>query len=92
MQPPAVSIIRHWPDMCRDMEEEQVHAAVSYETHDGRHIYGPTVPSFNDPEHLVSRKGPFVAPAQVRRKFYRMLLRQVAKIGLTVEYGSAVHS
>ena len=92
IQPPAVSIIRHWPDMCRDMEEEQVHAAVSYETHDGRHIYGPTVPSFNDPEHLASRKGPFVAPAQVRRKFYRMLLRQVAKIGLTVEYGSAVHS
>ncbi|KAL4950058.1 hypothetical protein BDW69DRAFT_202418 [Aspergillus filifer] len=92
MQPPAVSIIRHWPDMVHDMESEQVHAVVSYGTHDGRHIYGPTVPSFNDPEHLASRKGPFVAPAQVRRKFYRMLLRQVARIGLRVEYGHTVKS
>ncbi|KAL4987679.1 hypothetical protein BDW68DRAFT_197223 [Aspergillus falconensis] len=92
MQPPAVSIIRHWPDMLHDMEAEQVHAVVSYETHDGRHIYGPTVPSFNDPEHLATRKGPFVGPAQVRRKFYRMLLRQVARCGLCVEYGKTVKS
>ncbi|KAL6232651.1 hypothetical protein BDW75DRAFT_232613 [Aspergillus navahoensis] len=82
MQPPAVSIIRHWPDMLHDMEAEQVHVVVSYETHDGRHIYGPTVPFFNDPKHLATRKCPFVAPAQVRRKFYRMLLRQVARCGL----------
>ncbi|KAL4776687.1 hypothetical protein BDW60DRAFT_222932 [Aspergillus nidulans var. acristatus] len=92
MQPSAVSIIRHWPDMLHDMKAEQVHAVVSYETHDGRHIYGPTVPSFNDPEHLETRKGPFVAPAQVRRKFYRMLLRQVARCGLRVEYGMTVKS
>ncbi|KAB8068439.1 hypothetical protein BDV29DRAFT_199418 [Aspergillus leporis] len=90
MQPSAVSIIRHWPDMWRDMEEEQVNAAVSYETHTGKHIFGPSVPSFNDPEHLAERQGPFVAPAQVRRKFFRMLLRQVAKLGLKVDYGMAV--
>lgn len=90
MQPSAVSIIRHWPDMWQDMEEDQVNAAVSYETHTGRHIYGPSVPSFNDPEHLRNRQGPFVAPAQIRRKFFRMLLRQVAKLGLKVDYGKPV--
>ncbi|KKK15177.1 hypothetical protein P175DRAFT_0539870 [Aspergillus ochraceoroseus IBT 24754] len=91
MQPSAISVIRHWPDMCRDMEEDQVNASVSYETHDGRHIYGPTVPSFNDPEHIATRQGsPYVAPAQIRRKFYRMLLRQVARLGFRVEYGKPV--
>lgn len=90
MQPSAVSIIRHWPDMCRDMEEEQVNAAVSYEMHSGEHIYGPSVPSFNDPEHVADRKGPFVAPAQIRRKFFQMLLRQVAKLGFKIEYGKTV--
>ena len=90
MQPSAVSIIRHWPDMWRDMEEEQVNAAVSYEIHSGEHIYGPLVPSFNDPEHIADRKGPFVAPAQIRRKFFRMLLRQVTKLGLKVDYGKCV--
>jgi 2-polyprenyl-6-methoxyphenol hydroxylase-like FAD-dependent oxidoreductase len=73
------------------MEIEQVNAGVTYEKHDGKHIYGPTVPNFNEPEHLSLRRGPkFVAPAQIRQKFFRMLLRQVAKLGLTVEYGKRV--
>lgn len=92
MQPSAVSVMRHWPDMLRDMETEQVNATVSYEMHTGEHIYGPVVPSFNDPEHIVDRKGPFVAPAQIRRTFFRMLLRQVAKLGLKVDYGKCVRS
>ena len=58
----------------------------------GEHIYGPSVPSFNDPEHVTDRKGPFVAPAQIRRKFFRMLLRQVAKLGLEIGYGKCVHN
>ncbi|KAF2133656.1 putative monooxygenase [Dothidotthia symphoricarpi CBS 119687] len=92
MLPSAVSVIRHWPAMQRDMETEQVSASVSYEKHSGEHIYGPTVPSYNDPEHIASRrgKGPSVAPAQIRSKFYRMLLRQVAKLGFTIEYGKTV--
>ena len=92
MQPSAISIIRHWPAMWQEMEEEQVHAAVSYKMHNGQHIYGPAVPSFNDPEHVADRKGPFVAPAQVRRKFFRMLLRQVARLGFKVDYGNRVHA
>jgi 2-polyprenyl-6-methoxyphenol hydroxylase-like FAD-dependent oxidoreductase len=96
MLPSAVSVLRHWPAMQRDMDDEQVDAAVSYETHRGENIYGPTVPSYNDPEHRKERetKGhrPFVAPAQVRSKFYRMLLRQVARLGFTIEYGEVVSS
>ncbi|KAH8807233.1 putative monooxygenase [Xylogone sp. PMI_703] len=90
MQPSAISVIRHWPDMWREMEEEQVNAAVSYEKHSGEHVYGPSVVSFNDPEHVTDRRGPFVAPAQIRRKFFRMLLRQVAKLGIAVSYGKRV--
>lgn len=82
--------MRHWPDMWCDMEEEQVNATVSYKMHSGEHIYGPSVPIFNDPEHVADRKGPFVAPAQIRRKFFQMLLRQVAKLGLKVDYGKCV--
>ncbi len=91
MQPSAVAHFRHWPGLLRDLEEEQVHAGVSYEKHSGEHIYGPTVPQFNEPESLKERKGLRVAPAQVRQKFYRMLLRQVAKLGLKIEYGKPVH-
>ncbi|RDW62912.1 FAD-dependent oxidoreductase [Aspergillus mulundensis] len=90
IQPSAISILHYWPDMLQDLEQDQIHAAVSYETHNGRHIYGPTVPSFNDAEYLAARKSPYVAPAQIRRKFYRMLLRQVARCGLRVEYGKTV--
>jgi 2-polyprenyl-6-methoxyphenol hydroxylase-like FAD-dependent oxidoreductase len=92
MQPSAVSVLRHWPDMMRDLEEEQIDAGVSYEKHSGEHIYGPTVPMFNEPEHLSARKGLKVAPAQVRQKFYRMLLRQVGNLGLDIEYKSPVRS
>lgn len=91
IQPSAVAVFRHWPDLMRDMAEQQVNAGVTYKTHTGKHIYGPTVPNFNEPQHLSTRKGPkFVAPAQVRQKFYRMLLRQVTRLGMNVEYGMRV--
>lgn len=96
MLPSAVSVVRHWPAMQRDMDAEQVNAVVSYETHRGEHVYGPTVPSYNDAEHRQEReeKGhrPFVAPAQIRSTFYRMLLRQVARLGMSIEYGKTVRS
>jgi hypothetical protein len=43
MQPPAVSLMRHRPEMWRDMEQE----------HSGEHIYGPSAASFNDPEDVA---------------------------------------
>ncbi|KAK2611791.1 hypothetical protein N8I77_005115 [Diaporthe amygdali] len=88
--PSVTSIIRHWPDMQHDLETDQVHVDLTYETHDGKHIFGPTTPSFNDPEHLAGRKGPSLAAAQIRHKFFRMFLRQVARIGLRIEYGAQV--
>ena len=90
LQPSSLSVIRHWPDLSREMDEEQVDAVINYEVHNGEHIYGPCVPSFNDPEHVAKRKGPFVAPAQIRQKFFRMLLRQVARLGFRVDYGKGV--
>ncbi|KAL4755972.1 uncharacterized protein BDW70DRAFT_166993 [Aspergillus foveolatus] len=54
-------------------------------------IYGPSVPSYNDPEHLAEREGfPFVGPVQIRKEFFQMLLRPLAKVGLKVDYGCRV--
>nr|UYO77196.1 FAD-dependent monooxygenase [Trichoderma balearicum] len=91
IQPSAVAIMRHWPDMYREIEEEKVDAPIYYVRHNGETIYGPSKPTYNDPEHAAERKNtPFVGPVQIRKDFYRMLLRQVAKIGLAVEYGQRV--
>ncbi|ORY69636.1 putative monooxygenase [Pseudomassariella vexata] len=91
IQPSATSIIRHWPAMRRELEQDFVDAPTYYLRHNGELIYGPSDPSYNDPEHLAEREGlPPVGPVQIRKKFYRMLLRQVAKLGLKVDYGQRV--
>ncbi|KAF7588222.1 hypothetical protein BBP40_006005 [Aspergillus hancockii] len=91
LQPSALTTLHHYPDMLHDLQADQIHAAINYKTHTGTHIYGPSVPTFNDPEHTSTRRVP-VAPAQIRRKFHRMLLRQLARLGLTVSYGQPVRS
>ncbi|KAJ5274863.1 hypothetical protein N7497_005471 [Penicillium chrysogenum] len=89
--PSAISTLRHWPDICRDLEEDQSDSVMYYRRHNGDLILGPTTLGYNSPEHLAQRQDlPHVAPHQVRRKFYRMLLRQVARVGLKVEYGQRV--
>nr|UIK22907.1 FAD-dependent monooxygenase [Trichoderma rhododendri] len=91
IQPSAVAAMRHWPDMYREIEEEKVDAPIHYVRHSGEVIYGPSRPTYNDPEYAAERKNvPFTGPVQIRKEFYRMLLRQVAKIGLKVEYGQRV--
>lgn len=92
IMPSVTSILRHWPDMRYDLEQDQINVDLIYKTHYGKHIYGPTTPSFNDPEYLVGeeRKGPPLAAAQIRQRFYRMLLRQVARLGLRISYGMRV--
>lgn len=93
MGPSAIGIFRHWPDMCRELEEEKIESVMYYRRHNGELILGPTSMGFNDPEYLAERDGaPTAAPHQIRKKFYRMLLRQVARIGLKVEYGMNVDS
>ena len=78
--------------MYQDMEEDKVDVSSYYVRHNGEIIYGPSVPTFNDPEYLAEREGsyPFMGPVQIRKKFYLMLLRQVARLGLKVDYGHRV--
>lgn len=77
--------------MYREIEEDKVDAPTYYVRHSGEIIYGPSNPTYNDPEHAGERKNtPFVGPVQIRKQFYQMLLRQVAKLGLRVEYGQRV--
>ncbi|KAG9229995.1 putative monooxygenase [Amylocarpus encephaloides] len=90
IQPSAVTFMRHWPDMCRDLEEDKVDIPEYYWKHHGELIYGPSEPHFDDPEDVARREAhglPHVGALQIRKKFYRMLLRQVARLGITVEYG-----
>lgn len=89
--PSALCTFRHWPDICRELEEDRTDSVMYYRRHNGELVLGPTSLSFNDPEYQAKREGlPHVAPHQIRKKFYRMLLRQVARVGLRVEYGQRV--
>ncbi|PHH89549.1 hypothetical protein CDD83_5808 [Cordyceps sp. RAO-2017] len=95
IQPSALEVMRHWPQMRRELEEDLVEAGTYYYRHDGELIYGPAKPGFNAPEHLAERaerpRGfPPVGAVQIRKKFYRMLLRQVARLGFRVDYGRRV--
>ena len=79
--------------MVRELEAEQHDSTMSYYKHSGELILGPTQLGFNDPEYMVGREGhPITAPHQVRKKFFQILLRQVARVGLRVEYGEQVES
>lgn len=91
MGPSALSTFRHWPDMCHELEADRTDSVMYYCRHNGELILGPTSLAFNDPEYLAEREGlPHVAPYQIRKKFYRMLLRQVARVGLKVDYEQRV--
>ena len=58
-----------------------------YRQHNGALILGPTTLHHND----SPSESPYLAAEhQIRRKFYRMLLRQVARVGLKVSYGERV--
>ena len=90
IQPSALSIVRHWPEMCKEIEEEQYDCWMSYFKHTGEHIYGPNPPSFNDPENIIGRKGPHVGFMQGRVKFYKTLMRQVERLGIQTTYNQRV--
>ena len=91
MGPSAISVFRHWPEMCRELEADKVESVMYYRRHNGELILGPTSLGFNDAKFLAEREGfPVAAPHQIRKKFYRMLLRQVARLGLKVDYDQRV--
>ena len=85
-----MSIFRHWPELSKEIEEQEYDCWMTYYKHNGEHIYGPRPPSFNDPENAVGRRGPHVAFMHSRVKLMMSLLRQVEKLGLRVEYGKNV--
>ncbi|KAG6007651.1 hypothetical protein E4U21_005732 [Claviceps maximensis] len=91
--PSALRVFRHWPDMCAELDEGKMDSTMYYRKHSGELILGPTSLGYDDPEYAAAWEGiPFAAPHQIRKKFYRMLLRQVAKAGLRVEYGQRVET
>ena len=90
IQPSALSTFRHWPELCKEIEQEQYDCWIGYYRHSGQHIYGPNPPSYNDHEHTVGRIGPHAALMQSRIKFYKSLIRQVERLGLKIEYNKRV--
>jgi 2-polyprenyl-6-methoxyphenol hydroxylase-like FAD-dependent oxidoreductase len=93
IQPSAAAVFRHWPSMAAELEADKVSAPTYYVRHNGEVIYGPSEPSYNEPEFIAERVDhPYVGAVNIRKKFYRTLLRQVARVGLTVSYGQRVDS
>ncbi|KAL9611911.1 MAG: hypothetical protein Q9167_003464 [Letrouitia subvulpina] len=92
LQPSAMSIIRHWPELCKEIEKEQYDCTMAYYKNTGEHIFGPVSPSFNEPENVVGRKGPHVALMQSRVKLYKSLIRQTERLGIHIEYNQRVVS
>ncbi|KAF1349192.1 hypothetical protein BDV97DRAFT_297389 [Delphinella strobiligena] len=91
--PSAICTFRHWPDMLRELQGDKQESVMYYHKHNGKLILGPTSLGFDEPVYMTEAeaKGYLVpAPHQVRKKFYRMLLRQVARVGLQIEYKQRV--
>ncbi|KAF4469575.1 hypothetical protein FALBO_3520 [Fusarium albosuccineum] len=90
IQPSAILLLRHWPEMGYEIEDNQYDVAMSYFKQTGERIWGPAPPMFNDPEHLPGRRGFPSVNAHSRIKLYRAFLRQAERIGLKVEWGCKV--
>lgn len=77
--------------MCEELKEAKTDSIMYYYSHSGDLILGPTSLGHNDPDYAAAWEGiPYAAPHQRRKTFYQMLLRQVAKLGLEIEYGQRV--
>lgn len=85
-----MSVFENWPQMAKDIEDEQYDAGVSYFQNNGQKIYGPDWPEFNDEECLEGRRGPRVGFMQGRVRFFNMLLRQVERCGIRITWSQSV--
>ncbi|EWZ43042.1 hypothetical protein FOZG_07789 [Fusarium oxysporum Fo47] len=90
IQPSAILLLRHWPDMGYEIEENQYDVDMSYYRQTGERIWGPAPPMFNDPENLPSRRGFPSVNAHSRVKLYRAFLKQAERVGIHVEWGCRV--
>ncbi|MCJ1275992.1 hypothetical protein MMC21_003797 [Puttea exsequens] len=88
--PSALCTLRHWPDLCRELEADRTDSVMYYRQHTGSLILGPTSLESNSPAEGRSHGLSLSAEHQIRKKFYRMLLRHVALIGLKVSYDQRV--
>ncbi|THY07663.1 hypothetical protein D6D01_09735 [Aureobasidium pullulans] len=86
-----MSVFGHWPQMEKEIEEEQ-YDADNYEAK----MYGSALPEFNDLEKAeaidaaTARKGPHVGFMQGRVKFFNMLLRQIKRCGIQIQWGKRI--
>lgn len=90
IQPSAILLLRHWPDLGYEVEDTQYDVEMSYYKQTGERIYGPSPPMFNDPESLIGRRGFSSVNAHSRIKLYRAFLDQIERIGLKIEWGHKV--
>lgn len=97
IQPSALEVMRHWPQMRQEIEDDIVEAGTYCYRHNGDLIYGPYTPDFNAPEYIAEREARpggvrKIGSVQIRAKFYRTLLGQVARVGFKVDYGTRAKS
>lgn len=91
IQPSAILVLRHWPDMGYEIEENQYDVAMSYYKQTGELIWGPAPPMFNDPENKVGRRGFPSVNAHSRVKLYRAFVSQIGRLGIEIQWGAKVN-
>lgn len=95
IQPWALGVLRHCPQMCRELENDNVTAGTYYCRYNGELIDEPSEPDFNAPEHLserTSRPGgfPYCGAVHICRSARNSTTCCCARLGFTVDYDQRV--
>ncbi|KAF7198547.1 FAD-dependent monooxygenase mdpD [Pseudocercospora fuligena] len=86
----AIDGLRHWPELQKRNEEIAYNPLIAYCNHRGERLAGPFDPSSVFSEHAAKREKPLRMYRHSRPKFHAMLLEQLSKVGIEVEYGNEV--
>ncbi|GAB7360423.1 hypothetical protein MBLNU230_g8379t1 [Neophaeotheca triangularis] len=83
----ATGIFKHWPEMSEEYSGISLHDAwIETFKHDGNRMFPPTKVA----DRLRSPEGVNPGTFQMRPLIYTMLLEQVQRLGITIEFGKKV--
>lgn len=86
----ATRFFKHWPDMAKEYDDISLHNAwIETYKHSGEHMIKPMMVSERLRAQGLDPKTPPGA-FQMRPLVYKMFVKQVEKLGLTIEYNQKV--
>lgn len=97
VQPSAILVLRHWPDMGYQVENDHYDVKMHYyrQGEPGEEpelIWGPKPPQFNEPDDplVQNRRGFPSVNCHSRIKLYKAFLEQAERVGIKVEWNAKV--